>query len=241
MAQTGVKHTIAGSSGASIQLDGDQQWSVDGALEITAVIWDDGDARPSLVKTGPGTLTLSGNNWFSGRSSINQGAISVSTIAAKGPACNLGRGDLTLDGGTLRFTGTDPNVATSRGFALARPAARSTCKTSARRSPFPARCPAARWTDEDRQRHLDSDGGQRLQRLDHRRAGNAGVGPAAFDAVLNTAGRRPEPTSRAANWCSTMRASPIPSGRSGLAETDYDGRWDTGKFDRRSGRIDLGL
>ena len=80
---------------------------MDGDLEISAVIWDDGESpAPGFVKTGAGTLTLSGNNSFSGPISIDQGVISVSTIAGKGQACNLGRGDLTLDGGTLRYTGT---------------------------------------------------------------------------------------------------------------------------------------
>ena len=117
--QTGGKYTIAGSSGASIQLSGDQQWAVGGALEVSAVIWDDGESpSPGFEKTGAGTLTLSGNNWFSGPISINQGAISVSTIAAKGQACNLGRGDLTLNGGVLSYTGTAASVSTNRGFTL---------------------------------------------------------------------------------------------------------------------------
>ena len=119
VAQTGVTQTIAGSSRASIQLADNQQWSVDGALAVSAVIWDDGESpSPGFVKTGAGTLTLSGANSFSGPITINQGVISVSTVADKGQVCNLGRGDLTLNGGTLLYTGTAANVSTSRGFAL---------------------------------------------------------------------------------------------------------------------------
>ena len=119
VAQTSVKYTIAGSSGASVQLNDDQQWSVDGALEISAVIWGESETpAPGFVKTGAGTLILSGNNSFSGPISIDQGVISISTIAAKGQACNLGRGDLTLNGGVLTYTGTTPNVSTNRGFTL---------------------------------------------------------------------------------------------------------------------------
>ncbi len=119
VAQTGVKYTIAGSSGASVQLGDDQQWSVDGTLEISAVIWDDGESpAPGFVKTGAGALILSGNNWFSGSINISQGVIGVSTIANMGQACNLGKGNLTLSGGTLKFTGTDSSVATNRGFTL---------------------------------------------------------------------------------------------------------------------------
>ena len=120
VAATGVKHTIAGNSGATIQLSDNQQWSVDGALEISATIWDDGEApTPGFVKTGAGTLILSGDNSFVGPISIDQGVISVSTIAAsQGVACNLGRGSLTLNGGVLLYTGAGPSVSTSRGFML---------------------------------------------------------------------------------------------------------------------------
>ncbi len=120
VAQTGVTQTIAGSNGASVQLGDDQQWSVDGTLKISAIIWGDTESlAPNLVKTGAGTLILSGNNSFSGPITISQGVLSVSTIAGKGKACNLGTGDLTLkNGGILQFTGTSPNISTDRGFAL---------------------------------------------------------------------------------------------------------------------------
>jgi autotransporter-associated beta strand protein len=117
--QTGVTGTIAGSSGATIQLGDDQQWSVAGNLQIGAVIWDDGETpAPGFTKTGAGTLTLSGNNSFVGPITVNQGVLSVSTIAGVGQACNLGRGGLTLNGGTLMYTGTASNVSTTRGFTL---------------------------------------------------------------------------------------------------------------------------
>ena len=74
VAQTGVTYTIAGIGTAYIQLSDDQQWSVDGDLEISAVIWDDGESgNPGFVKTGAGTLTLSGNNSFTGPISVAQG------------------------------------------------------------------------------------------------------------------------------------------------------------------------
>ena len=118
VAQTGVTQTIAGSSGATIQLIDNQQWSVAGALAISAVLWDDGESpAPGFVKTGTGMLILSGANSCSGPITINQGVISVSTIADKGQVCNLGRGDLALNGGVLLYTGTGANVTTSRGLA----------------------------------------------------------------------------------------------------------------------------
>ena len=119
VAQTGVTQTIAGSSGASIQLADNQQWSVDGALAISAVIWDDGESpSPGFVKSGAGTLILSGANSFSGPITINQGVVSVSTIANTGQVGNLGRGSLALNGGVLLYTGTGANVSTTRGFTL---------------------------------------------------------------------------------------------------------------------------
>ncbi len=117
VADTGAENTISGSSGACLQLADNQQWSVDGALNVSAVIWDDGELpSPGFVKTGAGTLTLSGNNSFSGPVTIDQGAVSVATVANQGVACNLGRGSLTLGGGALTYTGS--SVSTSRGFAL---------------------------------------------------------------------------------------------------------------------------
>ena len=99
MADTGAENTISGSSGACLQLADNQQWSVDGALNVSAVIWDDGELpSPGFVRTGAGTLTLSGNNSFSGPVTIDQGAVSVATVANQGVACNLGRGSLTLGG-----------------------------------------------------------------------------------------------------------------------------------------------
>ncbi|WP_079210842.1 autotransporter outer membrane beta-barrel domain-containing protein [Brucella pituitosa] len=57
----------------------------------------------SLTQEGPGTLTLSGNNSYSGGTALLAGTISVSQDA------NLGApgGALSLDGGTLQVSGTD--------------------------------------------------------------------------------------------------------------------------------------
>lgn len=117
-AQTGVTDNISGTdSSATIQLSDDQAWSVAGDLGISAVIWDDGELpAPGFVKTGGGTLTLSGTNSFSGPISVAEGTLSVATITGVGQSCNLGRGGLTLAGGTLSYTG--PSVSTTRGFAL---------------------------------------------------------------------------------------------------------------------------
>jgi autotransporter-associated beta strand protein len=75
-------------------------------------------SRGGLVKNGPGTLTLTGANVYSGLTTIRGGVLSVSTIGNGGVAGNLGQGlpaaaYLTLTGnttnpaenGTLRYTG----------------------------------------------------------------------------------------------------------------------------------------
>lgn len=60
-----------------------------------------------LLKTGAGVLALSGTNTFSGVTTVTGGTLSVGTLLANGASSQLGTGStLSLDGGTLRYTGT---------------------------------------------------------------------------------------------------------------------------------------
>ncbi|MBB5704191.1 outer membrane autotransporter protein [Ochrobactrum daejeonense] len=69
----------------------------------------DGDisGTGSLTQIGPGTLTLSGNNDYSGGTNLSAGVISVEQDD------NLGTGALYFNGGTLAVTGTHFNSLTN--------------------------------------------------------------------------------------------------------------------------------
>lgn len=91
------------------------QMNTAGSLEIGAVIQD--NTTPlALTKGGPGKLILSGLNTFTGAMSIGGGILEVATIAAKATEQPLGKGDITMQGGTLRYTG--PSATTDKIFTL---------------------------------------------------------------------------------------------------------------------------
>jgi len=76
----------------------------------------------SLLKTGDGTLALSGSNYFTGGVTIRKGALSVAAINNGGVAGNLGKSsaaaaNLVFDGGTLLYTGS--TASTDRAFTIA--------------------------------------------------------------------------------------------------------------------------
>jgi len=67
-------------------------------------------AKTSVVKSGTGTWTLTGNNDYTGSTTINGGILSVSLINSGGSAGQLGKSgpqatNLVINGGTLRYTG----------------------------------------------------------------------------------------------------------------------------------------
>lgn len=91
-------------------------------ISIEGQINESGGAY-GLVKAGAGTLVLSGLSSFSGASSINQGVLSVNSIADTGTASALGAGGQvnigsgTATGGALTYTGAE--ASTNRAVNLA--------------------------------------------------------------------------------------------------------------------------
>ena len=70
----------------------------------------------SLVKTGPGTLTISGTNALTGSVTLNGGIVSVSDFTALSAATDAPE-NLIFQGGSLQYTGTTPATMT-RGFTV---------------------------------------------------------------------------------------------------------------------------
>ena len=90
-------------------------------IQIDGIVSETGGAR-NFIKTGAGTVTLSAANTFTGAISVNQGTLSVNSIAASGTASALGAGSAINLGnaaqvGTLLYTGT--GGSTNRSVNLA--------------------------------------------------------------------------------------------------------------------------
>jgi len=75
----------------------------------------------NFTQAGAGTTTLSGDNSYSGSTTINSGVLSVSVLANGGVNSDLGAsgngaGNLVLNGGTLQYTGA--TTSTDRLFSV---------------------------------------------------------------------------------------------------------------------------
>ncbi|TXR49558.1 autotransporter outer membrane beta-barrel domain-containing protein [Phyllobacterium endophyticum] len=107
----GTLHTTANVVAArSVVLDaGGGTFETDGATSL--VLGNTIDGVGALTKEGGGTLVLAGTNSYQGGTLINDGTVQITADA------NLGFGNVTFDGGTLRQSG--PSIVTARTATLA--------------------------------------------------------------------------------------------------------------------------
>jgi autotransporter-associated beta strand protein len=95
--------------------------NVGGGLSIDSIIANNGTAT-ALTKSGPGTLTLSGDNTYTGVTTVYTGTLSVSNLQNAtvnshiGNFPTAGATGLVLGGGTLKYTGGTTSI--DRGFTL---------------------------------------------------------------------------------------------------------------------------
>ncbi len=86
--------------------------TVDGTLSISSVISSSG----TLIKTGPGTLVLSGNNTYSGETRIEDGVLALGQDNSLGSAATSQRSfsPVVVSGGTLDIAGFNPQIGVLR-------------------------------------------------------------------------------------------------------------------------------
>lgn len=104
--------TASGSGAKVLALQG----STAGTGEIAGAIVDSAGGATSVTKGGTGTWTLSGNNSYSGGTTVSAGRLWVSNTAGSG----TGTGAVSVTGGALGGTGTISGpVAVQSGGAVA--------------------------------------------------------------------------------------------------------------------------
>ena len=99
-----------------VSLDGNRQVTVNGStLTVGGVV----SGSYSLTKAGIGTLALSGNNAYTGKTIVNAGALSIASESGLGSSPDSFTADqLTLNGGTLQTTATCSIGSGNRGVTL---------------------------------------------------------------------------------------------------------------------------
>lgn len=101
---------------ADIQLQSPLSMNAVGPITISGAIREYGAPR-SLEKIGTGTLYLTGNNSYTGGTTIDQGVLSVNGDSALGAAPSTATTNITLTGGTLQ-AGANLTIHANRGISL---------------------------------------------------------------------------------------------------------------------------
>ncbi|WP_395748863.1 beta strand repeat-containing protein [Prosthecobacter sp.] len=107
----------AGTGAKTFTLNGSNA----GANEIQAALTDSSGGALTVVKSGAGAWTLSGASSFTGAVSVNQGTLTVNSLADSGTSSAAGAGTSinlgsTTQTGTLNYTGS--GTSTNRNISL---------------------------------------------------------------------------------------------------------------------------
>lgn len=116
--------TVTTASVRQLAFQGSNGGEVQGVISDSVAV---ATAATSVVKSGTGTWILSGLNVFSGQVRVDQGTLSVNSIADGGTASALGTGAVNSvinlgagsNSGTLLYTGTD-DASSNRQFQIGR-------------------------------------------------------------------------------------------------------------------------
>lgn len=128
-----VGSLVSASSNATVQVNSNSSLAATATLELqnasgsatfAGVVKNSGGAAANVMnitKVGAGTQVFSGNNTYTGVTTISAGTLSVGTIGNGGVAGNLGNAasaaaNLVFDGGTLQYTGS--NSTSNRAFTI---------------------------------------------------------------------------------------------------------------------------